>query len=189
MFRRLAALTLLALPLAVLAAPVPKGQSEAVKEFGTAVDPDNDCTFAAADGKLTITAPANHHTLTTSPTKKNAPRVVRDVEGDFTATVRVQAELPGALASDLPGVDPGVAAGLVVWADDGNFACLIRLHELLGQKRVTTDELHYQLDGDEVGESGPVRPLDTTAAYLRVTRTGGQVVGEASPDGKEGRKV
>jgi hypothetical protein len=188
MTRRLAVLPLLALPLVAFAAPVPKGPAVS-KEFGTSVDPDKDCTFVIEDGKLTITIPPTHHTLSTASSKQNAPRVLKDVEGDFTATVRVQAGYPDDPKSDLPDHEPGVAAGLVVWGGEGNFVCLIRLHEMLGQKRVTTNELHWQIDGDEVGESGPVAHMDTTPHFLRVTRSGGQVVGEASPDGKAWRRV
>ena len=56
MTRRLAWLPLLALPLAVVvfAAPVPKPPGPGVAAFGTVVDPDKDCQFAADDGRLTI---------------------------------------------------------------------------------------------------------------------------------------
>jgi|SRR5579883_1187298 len=191
MTRRLAWLPLLALPLAVVvfAAPVPKPPGPGVAAFGTVVDPDKDCQFAADDGRLTISLPAAHHTLTTTPTSKNAPRVVRDVDGDFTATVRVEAKLPENPTSDLPGVDPGVAAGLVVWADSGNYVCLTRAHELLGAKRVSSAEFHYLEDGQEGGTSGAPAPLDTAGVFLRVTRQGARITGEISPDGKEWARV
>lgn len=189
MTRRLVGLPLLALPLAALAAPGPKPPDAAVQAFGTAVDPDKDCTFAVADGKLTIAIPAAHHTLTTSPTRKNAPRVVRDVDGDFTATVRVAAGLPENPASDLPGVDPGVAVGLVVWAGEADYVCLARVHERLGAKLVTTTEMHYLAGGRDGGDSGPPAPLDTAAVFLRVIRAGARITGEVSRDGAEWARV
>jgi regulation of enolase protein 1 (concanavalin A-like superfamily) len=190
---RLAFVPLLMLPLAAFAAPVPtkKSPDEITKLFGTPVDPDKDCTFTVADGKLTITAPATFHALTTPAPTKNAPRVLREVAGDFIATVRVQADLPAAvtLVSDLPEVNPGVAAGLVVWIDEENYVGLIRLHEMLGNRRLSTNEMHWQLGEEDAGASSPPLPLDTAPAYLRLTRSGGRLVGEASPDGETWKRV
>src|SRR5438309_1058286 len=69
-----------------------------IKGWGKVTDPDGDCTFKEDKGKLTITVPAGFHGL--HPKRAmNAPRVLREVEGDFTATVKVTCALkPGKAA-------------------------------------------------------------------------------------------
>jgi regulation of enolase protein 1 (concanavalin A-like superfamily) len=179
---RHAILPLLTLPLIGRAAPVPKANTD-VKGFGTVVDPDRDCAFSVEDGRLKIAIPAASHTLTISLEKQNAPRVLRDVEGDFTAVVRVTAEFPNQPVSDIKDAEPAVAAGLVVWADDENYVCLERAHELLGTKRSMSVETHYVDAGQDGGESSAPAPFDPEPFYLRVTRTGNKVACEFSPDG------
>lgn len=63
--------------------------------WGSVTNSDGDCTFKADKGKLTITVPGNLHDL--HPNRgMNAPRVLQEVEGDFTATVKVTCALtPG----------------------------------------------------------------------------------------------
>lgn len=178
---------LFALPAVAPAAPVPKSSvdPQLLKLFGTPVAPDKDCTFKLKDAALTIEVPAKAHTLTTEATARNAPRVLRDADGNFTATVRVTVTFPDAPVSDIADLDPASGAGLVIWGDDKNYVCLERVHQLLGgTKRMTTTELHSYLDGED-GASESSRPvvLDGTPVYLRVIRTGPKVRGYVSPDG------
>jgi regulation of enolase protein 1 (concanavalin A-like superfamily) len=166
------------------AAPGPKATTD-LKGYGAVVDPDRDCAFNLEDGRLKIAIPTASHTLTISLEKQNAPRVLRDIEGDFTAVVRVAAEFPDNPMSDIKDSDPAVAAGLVVWGDDENYVCLERAHELLGTKRLTSTEVHYIDAGQDGGESGPPASFNGEATYLRVTRSGNKVAGEVSSDGKD----
>jgi regulation of enolase protein 1 (concanavalin A-like superfamily) len=166
------------------AAPAPKAAVE-IKGFGAVVDPDRDCTFNLEDGRLKIAIPTATHSLTISLEKQNAPRVLRDLEGDFTAVVRVEAEFPDNPMSDIKDSEPAVAAGLVVWADDETYACFERAHEVLGGAKHTSTEVHYIDAGQDGGESGPPVRYDGKPAYLRVTRSGIKVSGEVSTDGTD----
>src|SRR4051812_14129390 len=80
----------LALVLLVGAAAAPaQGQGQAVKGWGVVSDPDGDCTLKEANGKLTITVPPTLHDLNPRSGKLNAPRVTREIEGDFVVQVKV----------------------------------------------------------------------------------------------------
>lgn len=96
------AFLILLLPAVALAAPVPK-QTEKEKieaKFGKIVDPKGDSKFALDGDALKITLPANEtrgHDYEGDPRRRpkaltkttTAPRVEQEVDGDFTATVRV----------------------------------------------------------------------------------------------------
>ena len=86
-------LRLCVLAACLLPAAAPGGQqkTEEIKGWGTVVDPDGDCKFTEAKGKLTITVPRTHHdlTYTAQTTKLNAPRVLQKVRGDFQLDVKV----------------------------------------------------------------------------------------------------
>src|SRR5262245_56616033 len=67
-----------------------------IKGWGEATDPDGECKIEEKKGKLTIKVPGSLHDL--FPGQKdekkrfNAPRVLREVEGDFVAYVKVTAD-------------------------------------------------------------------------------------------------
>src|SRR5262249_23997151 len=76
------------------------GQSDArkprvIEGWGSVVDPDGDCTVKGEQGKLTMTVPNKLHNLNPA-IASNAPRVLQEVAGDFTAFVKVTGEFkPG----------------------------------------------------------------------------------------------
>src|SRR4051812_32834403 len=96
---------------------------QTIKGWGTVVDPDGDCRVEEKDGTLTITVAKTHHDLTYQEigNRFNAPRVVREVEGDFTMQVKVpKFPMPDADA-EATGLYPFMSAGLLVWQDEKNF--------------------------------------------------------------------
>ncbi len=56
------------------------------------VDPDHDCKFLVGKNMLTIEVPGKDHDLGADRGVMNAPHLFRDVEGDFTAQVRVDGD-------------------------------------------------------------------------------------------------
>src|SRR6476620_2812564 len=64
--------------------------------WGTPINPDGDCTIRAEDGKITIGVPPGMHDLwygrQEAARRFDAPRVLREVEGDGVAQVRVTAD-------------------------------------------------------------------------------------------------
>src|SRR4051812_14203958 len=83
---------------AALAAPVPKEDDAArmVRVYGIAEDPDKDTGFKPSGDTLHLILPQEKRLL--GWRTANAPRVWREVRGDFTVAVRVsfpiRAEIP-----------------------------------------------------------------------------------------------
>src|SRR4051794_23447025 len=86
------------------AAPPPKESAEGRlrRTWGEPVDPAKDCTIAmTGDGKPPVHLPGTPHKFTPYPNAPStAPRVRREVEGDFDARVTVvSVTLPGEKAT------------------------------------------------------------------------------------------
>lgn len=84
-----------------------------VVSCGTVIDPDGDCSFRDNNGDITISVPRGEHELWYGARKSqkrfNAPRVMREIEGDFVAQVKVTGNWQPNNTSYAR------AAGLVVW--------------------------------------------------------------------------
>lgn len=120
-------LMLIIVPVLALAAPVPK---DPLAAWGKPVDPAKDCKFEAKADKLKISVPggSNPHDLSTElNSPMDAPRVVKDFEGDFQVEVSVNGfSVPEGTAG---GTERNVAfwgAGFLVWQDDKNYVRLER---------------------------------------------------------------
>src|SRR4029079_9602863 len=113
----------------LVAAP-PPAADKAKKMDGASevVNRDGDCTVALDKGVLTVTVPKTHHDLTYQEdvTKLNAPRVLQEVEGDFTLTVTVKAYPPPKGLESSSGKHVFVGIGILVWQDEKNYVRLER---------------------------------------------------------------
>lgn len=155
-----------------------------IKGAGTFVDPAGDCKVAEKDGKVTITVPGTHHDLNPTPRFDNvtAPRVLQQVEGDFTVQVKVDAfTRPQAkTASSKAGIS-FVAAGLLIWQDEKNFIRLLRAAN--GDQGNLFVHLEIYRNGKFAGDAHGFITNDR-ATYLKVTRKGNGYSFAASLDGK-----
>ncbi len=105
-----------------------------VPGWGRVMDPSRDCDVSLdrERDRLKIRVPGTPHVLTPEVPQlpMNAPRVVRSVRGDFTASVRVLGRLePG--RSRTTHYDPYHGAGLIVWQDPSNYLRLERAVEFI----------------------------------------------------------
>jgi RNA polymerase sigma factor (sigma-70 family) len=92
-----------------------RGPRVTLPGWGQPFNPDGDCTITPEDSALVIRVPRTPHDLTAEVGRVNAPRVLQDVEGDFSAEVKVRGVLhPGADAS-VPGHVAYQAGGLLLW--------------------------------------------------------------------------
>src|SRR5262245_19293126 len=84
------------LPPILAAAPAPRGDDagKIQRLYGEVIDPDNDCKFTLTGNKIAITVPGTDHSLTFERGKTNAPRVLKEREGNFRASVTVEANFP-----------------------------------------------------------------------------------------------
>src|SRR5262249_15662683 len=96
------------------------------KDWGHLVDADRACRFRVEADRLYIKIPPKPHVLSAEIGVTNAPRVLRDVVGDFHAEVTALGSIPGDAKSLLNGRWPFYAAGLLVWQDERNYLRLER---------------------------------------------------------------
>jgi len=149
-------------------------KTQTIKGWGTVVDPDGDCKFAEDQGKLTITVPNVPHDFTFRDdfANQNGPRVLQEVEGDFSIQVRVKAfPRPAKNTSSAGGKYSFVGSGLLVWLDNRNFIRLERSAEgNAGQLFVWMERFE---DGKSVARmQTSIKDQDT---YLQVERKGGKL--------------
>ena len=113
--------------------------AELTKLWGTPVDPDGDCTFKMDDNaRLHIKIPGKPHILTAevNGVKENsAPRVLREIEGDFQVEVIVSGEFPANTNALLPNRWPFFASGLLVWQDGNNYIRFERARQYMKNTR------------------------------------------------------
>jgi regulation of enolase protein 1 (concanavalin A-like superfamily) len=120
----------------------------------------------------------------------NAPRVLRAVEGDFIAQVRVSADYPAGATSLVPTRRPFHGAGLLVWQDGKTYVRLERAELVFEGKNYNYGSFELRKDGEFVRQaSAEELPLEGRATYLRVERRGGTVYGSASADGAEWKSL
>jgi hypothetical protein len=97
-----------------------------IKGWGTVNDPEGDCTIAEKNGTLSVSVPAGIHDLNAAAGGMHAPRILQEIEGDFSIRVKVTGDFqPG----ENPAPNSGVAfvsAGLLLWHNERNFVRLER---------------------------------------------------------------
>ena len=162
-----------------------------IKGWGTAIDPNGDCTIEPDNDTLTITVPGTAHDLGVEHGQMSAPRVLRQVKGDFTAQVlvagTVRPEGPGTLQDRLP----FNGAGLLLWQDDNNYILLQRASFLTPQgfrSFYASFELRKDGEVERFAASSDLSLADQDT-YLRLTRRGDKISAAASQDGKEWKSL
>jgi regulation of enolase protein 1 (concanavalin A-like superfamily) len=154
-----------------------------IKGWGTAIDPSGDCTIESDGKTLTIKVPGTLHDLNAQNDSVNAPRVLRDVTGDFSVQVKVVGTFKPTGTKTSAATVPYNGAGILLWAGEGHFVRFERA-AMLRDGSVTTflnfEKHHREQPPIHRGafiEAGPV--------YLRLTRKQNQIVRAVSRDGVE----
>ena len=164
---------------------------KSVRGWGTLIDLDNDCIVKEEPGKLTITVPGGTHDLNMSLGGMSAPRVLREVDGDFTVQVKVSGEFdPGdeAAKDDLA---PFNSAGLLLWQDEKNYLRLERNGWWSIKDKTTAcyaPLIEYYIDGHNRGPKAKVEPEDffqSPSTWLKLERRDDKVTAFYSHDGQE----
>jgi regulation of enolase protein 1 (concanavalin A-like superfamily) len=159
-------------------------EANVLKGWGQTIDPDGDCKFTLDQGKLTIKLPGTDHALAFERNQMNAPRVLRDVEGDFIVQVKVSGEYPAGATSVVEGRVPFHGAGLLVYHDDKNYIRLERAELFSANTNINYASWELRQDGkfERVGNTGDL-PLTEKEYYLRVERRDGKFYAGLSTDG------
>jgi regulation of enolase protein 1 (concanavalin A-like superfamily) len=153
--------------------------------WGRVLDPSRDCEVSldVERDRLKITVPGTPHVLSAEDPKlpMNAPRVVRRVRGDFTASVRVLGRLePG--RSKTTYYDPFHGAGLIVWQDAANYLRLERAVGLI--KGRPHPYLNYELrEGGRLAVSHGIT-IEDRSLFLKLRRQGQEFAAWYSRDGR-----
>jgi len=162
---------------------------QSIPGWGEVTNPDGDCTFKAEEGKITITVPGGIHDISSYNRKMNAPRVLQEVDGDFTVGVKVSGEFKPGNAVAGSGTLPFNGAGLLLWDSDKNYLRLERDVWVTpqGVRQSYGPLFEYWKDGKNMKpKGGSPRPFyKGRSTYLRITRRGDDVRVAVSHDGVE----
>src|SRR3989304_1746268 len=117
------------------------GSAEEIEGWGTIINPDGDCTIRSSSGKVTFEIPAGVHNIwfgRPDETKRfNAPRVMREIEGDFIAQVQGTADWN----PDVPTSEYYYnGAGLLVWDSEKQY---LRMERNTFQRQTPPTGIHY----------------------------------------------
>jgi regulation of enolase protein 1 (concanavalin A-like superfamily) len=167
--------------------------SKVIKHWGKVTDPDADCAIKSDNQKLVLTVPASSHDLNAT-TGMNAPRVLQEVEGDFTIQVKVTGDfVPGQKTTNSVG-PPFKSAGLLVWQDEKNYLRLERNRFWTEQNKSACFPPLFEYYED--GEYQDTDPEVTTEpffkevwTYLRLERRGQNIKAYYSNNGKDWTEV
>ena len=167
--------------------PHPEPTGKPLANWGEVIDPDNDCKISAQARALEIQVPGTHHDLNADIDKFNAPRVVREVSGDFTVTTKIVGTLQPGSKSTNPKSVPCCGAGVFVWQDSDNYIFLGRM-AILKNKKVGE---FAAFEEREWGARAAINnhKIDAGDAYVKLERRGNRLLGYTSKDGKAWEKL
>lgn len=155
------------------------------------VDPNRDCKFVYQGRSVTIELPGTDHDFAPKRKRFNAPRILRDVEGDFVMQVRVSGLFHPSDTSSVQGEDPSVAAGLLmIPAEDNCIRLEYGAYRRKGERRICPA---FRMHGErilnaEMDWQVPWKPAPSAEKephiYLSLERQGRFIYEAFSPDGK-----
>jgi regulation of enolase protein 1 (concanavalin A-like superfamily) len=152
-----------------------------LKGWGQKVDPGRDCQFRLDGDRLTIDVPATKHDLSAELGLVNAPRMLREIEGDFIAQVKISGNVAHRGASTVSQRLGYHGAGLLLWIDERNYVRLERAAIERQGEVVHYGNFDVRQNGRLAGSKSVKLPdQDIT---VRLERRGGQVLGAVSHDG------
>ena len=139
------------------------------------IDPDGDCKIDLdRDGKtIRIAVPGTPHVLAAELERRNAPRVLRDVGGDFEARVQVTGVFHPAGRTTAREYAPYHGAGILLWQDGDNYVRLEIAADVHRGKRRPYANFEYRKDGVLAVSRGMLITDDTS--FLRLRRRGDEV--------------
>lgn len=184
-------LAVLLLACAAFAAPVPKPFVSGWSKF---VDPSGDCKISRGNGALIIEMPGSDHDYDPARDRVNAPRILRDFEGDFDMQLRVRIDSRPSDQSTVEEQPSYVAGGFIVIPPETFDVIFIRLQfreegKGIGAAGYTTDLSRDVKGGFGYGvynKGWKLWPFQARPeyVYLRLDRRGDILGYKISPDGR-----
>jgi len=147
------------------------------------IDPDGDCQFDLdrREDKIRIVVPGTAHILSAELGRMNAPRILREVIGDFDASVRVPEAFHPAGSRTVKEYTPYHGAGILLWQDGDNYVRLEIAADLYKGKVRPYVNFELRKDGALVESKG--QKIGEGASHLRLRRRGDEIIGAFSRDG------
>src|SRR5271166_3303924 len=106
---------------------------------------------------------------------------MREVDGDFVATVKVAGDFKPGPKSTNPKSVPYLAGGILIWSDSDNFIRLERA-AMLRQGKIIPHVAFLEQEGG-YGGAAHNEGFKEGACYLRLERKGSRIMGSMSSDG------
>lgn len=162
---------------------------KSIEGWGKVENLRKDCKFTQEDDKLTIEVPGTPHNLNKVISDLNAPKVLQDVQGDFSIQVKVSGDFnPSPISTVAPRGKAYNGAGLLLWVSEDLFLRLERNIWINGPNRADCHPPLFEVvvRGVPAGTSPapvPATFFSTPATWFRLERTGNSVSGSLSHDG------
>ena len=151
-----------------------EAQERFISGWGTVFDPVGGSVVKLTDGTLFLFAPRTY--VDNYPHGKvNAPRVIQQVDGDFTAevdVVHIDQAMPNSVLASLKTPTPYHAASLLIRQDDANFVRFERIDMCLDGRHVTRCDLQVWEGGDRTTFIS--KDVEDRPTRLQLTRQGNQ---------------
>ena len=152
------------------------------RRLGLALDPQKDAEFVADKKSLRVNVTGSRHQMAVENAILNAPRVMREVEGDFVMTVKVGGDFQPGGKSTNPKSIPFNGAGIIVFSDTDNFIRVERAAFSRGGK-VSPYVNFEEFEGGTRGANDS-EPLKGGDCWVRMERKGSRLQCSISFDGK-----
>ncbi|HTU23002.1 MAG TPA: protein kinase [Gemmataceae bacterium] len=165
--------------------PAPPAQATPdarLADWGRQFDPDSDCTFNVQGGALKIDVPPTPHDLSIERGRTNAPRVLREVDGDFRLQVKVCGDIQPMAVGSVAGRLSFQAGGILLWSDERNYVRLERAAFSRNGKITTYAAFEARVNGRAGGAHTLGIPDKDT--HLRLERRGNQLRALVSAHGE-----
>jgi regulation of enolase protein 1 (concanavalin A-like superfamily) len=165
------------------------------KNWGQSIDPDQDSQFIFGRNNLSIVVNSGDHALAIERRQMNAPRLLRNVSGDFSLQVRMSGNYPQNATTKVPGRPPFHGAGILLWQDKNNYIRLERasvaarggLHNYISFEKREAGEFNF---GTSERQTKPIKLANAAQGIsLRMVRRQDQVMAFYSVDGKQWQSV
>jgi hypothetical protein len=154
---------------------------------------DGDCKFTRDKGSLTIELPGTDHDYYPLRDRVNAPRLLRDIEGDFEMRVRVRIECGPSATSTVKDQPSLVSGGFLLIPPKTYDITCIRLEYGRGRQGADANGYAALKHQDTAKGRSDARwgrewrdwplPEKSDHAYLRLVRRGEKFYPSISPDG------
>jgi hypothetical protein len=158
--------------------------------WGRVVNPDGDCNFYLGKNSLVISVPAtgNPHDLAAEIDRTNAPRVIQDLEGDFSIEVQTDGRYQPGDISTQGGRSAYNGAALIMTLNPQNVVTLARaVLQFPGDKPGFYANFELRTNGklQRIGLTSDYGLPAQGPVYLRLERSGSSITGAVSLDGSD----